>query len=96
MSAVSTASQFSFLAKAAGAAASGDWSAVGTAVGQQVVGSVEIRSQFSPPVVVDPFAPTPPDAKPNPILLLVRPEFIVRDPQGVETMRIAPPTSHGR
>lgn len=71
-------------------AVKGDWASVASRLGQQAVGTVEIRSQVAPPIVVDPFAPAPPDVAPNPIMLFVRPEFIIRDPQGAETMRLAP------
>lgn len=76
-------------AQAVGAAASGDWAAAAQALGRQTVRKVTIRSQFSPPIEVDPFAPAPPGAPPNPILSLVRPSVTIEGVGGAMTT-IAP------
>lgn len=85
------------LPAAASAAAGGDWGAVANALGREAVGRVEVRSQVAPPVVVDPFADAPPDAPPNPILTLVKPEVRIYDPAGRLVLAVAPygtPTEH--
>ena len=72
---------------AAGGAA---WGEVAAALGREAVGRVEVRSQVAPPVVVDPFAETPPDAPVNPILALVKPEVRVYNPEGKLVLAVAP------
>lgn len=44
-------------------------------IGKATVKSVTVRSQIAPQFSFDPFAETPPDAKPNWILNLVKPEI---------------------
>lgn len=71
-------------------AVSGDWSAVASGLVAANVGAVTFRSQVSPAVTVDPFAPAPPEAAPNPILLLVKPEVVVHDRDGKVIAAVAP------
>lgn len=78
------------LSAAVNAAAGGQgWGSVASALGREAVGRIEVRSQVSPPVVVDPFG-GPPDAPPNPILAFVRPEVRVYDPTGRLVFAVAP------
>ena len=80
----------------AGAAAvkgaqSGDWGAAVAAVGKQAVGKITIRSQVSPDVVIDPFAPqAPAPAAPNPLLMFVKPEVVIQSPDGSTVTTLAP------
>lgn len=68
----------------------GGWGGVAMALGRASVGKVTFRTQFSPPIEVDPFAPSPPSATPNPLLLLLRPEVEIRAPDGSLVAAIAP------
>ena len=77
------------LPSAGNAAAQQDWSAVANALGREAIGKVEVRSQITPPVSVDPFAPGEP-GPPNPILALVKPEVRVYDPAGNLLFAVAP------
>ena len=62
---------------------SGDWGAAAQSLGQQAVKKITVRTQFSPPVVVDPFAPAPPGPPaPNPLMMLIRPEVTIEGPGG--------------
>ena len=72
--------------QAIGAAASGDWGAAAQALGQQAVKKVTVRTQFSPPIEVDPFASTPPGTPVNPILALVKPSVTIEGPGGSTTI----------
>ena len=66
------------------------WASVASAIGQQVIGTITIRTQFSPPIVIDPFAPSPPSPGPNPILSLLRPEVVISSPDGKSLVSFAP------
>lgn len=77
-------------ATAATRANAGDWSGGASALGRGLVGRVEIRSQVAPPISFDPFAPTPPEAPPSPILSITKPQFIIFDPEGQVVMTAAP------
>lgn len=72
------------------APAESGWGGVALALGRASVGRVTIRTQFSPPIEVDPFAPSPPSAGPNPLLMLLRPEVEIRAPDGSLVTSIAP------
>lgn len=73
------------------AAAAGNWATVASSLAAQAVGRVEIVSQVSPPIVVDPFAPAPPAPPgPNPLMSFVRPVVRVYDPEGGLLYEVAP------
>lgn len=74
----------------ASAAAGVDWSTLAADVGRRFVGEVTLRTQISPPVTFDPFAPTPSAAPTNPLLSLLRPEVTVRAPDGSTALVVAP------
>lgn len=80
------------LPAAAEAAAGGDVASVFTALGRSQVGRVEVRSQFTPPVVVnDPLAPQSGPPQPPPwYMRLVKPEVRIYAPDGTLTMAVAP------
>lgn len=69
-------------AGAAQALASGDWTAATSVLGRAAVRSITIRTQVSPPFTVDPFAPTQPDAPPNPLLSWLKPEVTIETTSG--------------
>lgn len=71
-------------------AVSGNWASVAGTLAAANIGSVTFRSQVSPDVTVDPFAPAPPDTAPNPFMLFVKPEITVRDRQGQIIASVAP------
>ena len=73
-------------------ASGGDVAGVFTALGRSQIGRVEVRSQFSPPVVVDdPLAPSSGPPQPPPwYLRLLKPEIRVYAPDGSLTMAVAP------
>ena len=75
-------------AQAASAIVDGDWRQAVSALGQGAVKGVTIRTQVSPPVTVDPFAPSPRDAPPNPLLSFLKPEITIETAAG--TMVMAP------
>ena len=81
-----TAQSVQAAARAAGSAVDGDWAGAVQALGRGTVTSVTIRTQFSPPFTFDPFAETPPDAPPNPILALVKPEITIDTAGGALVM----------
>jgi len=56
--------------------------------GSQFVSKVRVRSQLAPEFEYDPNIPTPPDAKPNWLLTLAKPEITLDTPGG--PMVIAP------
>lgn len=77
--------------EAASAVASGDAVAALTALGRGSIGRVEIRSQFTPPTVVnDPLAPGAQDAQPSLLMRLLKPEARVYDPEGNLLVAVAP------
>lgn len=63
------------------AAAGGDWSSAVATIGRESVSRITFRSQLSPPLSVDPFAPQA-AGPPNPILALIRPEVTVETRAG--------------
>lgn len=79
-------------AVAQAAASGGDVSSVFTALGRSQVGRVEVRSQFSAPVVVnDPLAPdTGPPQQPNWLMRLLKPEVRVYGQDGSLVIAVAP------
>lgn len=74
------------------AAAGSDVSSVFTALGRSQVGRVEVRSQFSAPVVVnDPLAPAEgPPQEPNWLMRLLKPEVRVYGQDGQLVIAVAP------
>lgn len=61
------------------------------ALASNAVGTIVIRSQVSPDVVVNPFAPSPPpDPSPNPLMMFVRPEVSILAPNGQALVTYAP------
>jgi len=66
------------------------WEGIAVGLARASVGRVTFRSQVSPPIEVDPFAPGPPSTGPNPLMLLFRPEVEIRDPRGNLVASIAP------
>lgn len=61
------------------------------ALASNAVGTIVIRSQVSPDVVVNPFAPTPPpDPSPNPLMMFIRPEVQILAPNGQALVTYAP------
>lgn len=79
-------------AVAQAAASGGDVSSVFTALGRSQVGRVEVRSQFSAPVVVnDPLAPSDgPPQEPNWLMRLLKPEVRVYGQDGSLVIAVAP------
>ena len=69
-------------------AASGNWGGAAAAVGQQAIGTIVIRTQVGPPIVIDPFAPAAPG--PNPLLAFIRPEVEIRSPSGETFIAFVP------
>lgn len=79
------------LPEAANAVASGDAVAALTALGRGSIGRVEIRSQFTPPTVVnDPLAPGQAGQEPSLLMRLLKPEARVYDPEGNLLVAVAP------
>ena len=79
----------SALPAAATAVAGGDVASALSALGREQVGRVELRSQFTPPVVVnDPLAPS--SGPPAWWMRLLKPEARVYDPQGNLVVAVAP------
>lgn len=71
------------------ATSGGGAAAVLSALGREAVGRVELRSQVSPPVVVnDPLAPS--NEPPNFLLRFLKPEARVYDQQGKLIVAVAP------
>lgn len=66
------------------------WGAAANALGRATVGRIVVRTQVAPPIVIDPFAPAPPAAPPNPVLMFVRPEVTVTAPDGTPIATFAP------
>ena len=90
-----TASSARAAAQAFGAAKEGEWAEAVQALGRGTVRSVTIRTQFSPPITFDPFAEVPPDAPPNPILALLKPEVEIETAGGAIVMApYGPPTEN--
>ena len=50
--------------------------------GKALVKGISVRSQLAPDFTFDPWAPTPPGAKPNWILSLAKPEVTIDTPNG--------------
>lgn len=58
------------------------WAAALQGAGAALVKRVTVRSQLAPPITFEPFAETPPDAKPNWFLRLAKPHVTLETASG--------------